>query len=713
MAPNTKQDGKAKKKKEKPTRFWARVGVAFQTLIPRRKQSEVKVQKIRDRLDENIDVKRNEAARNFYTDILSQYLDSIICSIVVATLFGYILNDFLLMKHTKNKHYFLFVIQGTYVGILLVVIVAFIFSLKERYSVILKDSSKDIDYSTYWLTKNGMRELIECLPRYWSDPEMETAHWINNLLQRMLPLIQSHLDYFVDRFLGFERRLDFIGSLNAITNFTVESVSLGKKVPSITGVHVMQSGTKREIIVIDAEITYDGDIDLKIGGSFLLTAGITRLYFRTKVRLVLGPLFRREPIIGSIGITLLDDPIVDWKFIGILKIGNANWIKTLVSKIVANILKNPRKLTINLARKIPKSEKDIGEPKALLCVDVIEAKDLPRSITNFYCCDVKPDAYCSVNVGSEIRQTPVITFSDNPEWNQTFNFVYDKKTDVELFVKDENFDGDVVIGGVVISWNDIEEMNGREFLIQLRDKDEGFHIFNYQHKASVLAYRITCFNLSAEVTKLKQLTAEGSKTIKTLPVAALSVFIDYATGLETVAPQVETPDIHPVVRMNVGNQFQITSVIERSGSPQWEESHHFLLFTPRSEFIHIEILDLYYVLQKFELPFFQAERQKQNRSELLKLANQGIILGSVTLPVREVLDSPKLKTEGFYQLDGYLENAYIKVLMSVRVIHTSQQIIENFKKPRMKFPEVIELAPDFPKVKTTSKTVPLKTTVTV
>ena len=313
-------------------------------------------------------------------------------------------------------------------------------------------------------------------------------------------------------------------------------------------------------------------MSIQIDGNYTLKFGIEKFYFRSKIRIVAGPLFREMPAVGSVTINLIEKPTIEWKFTGCLQILNAKLIKRFVSYFLNYWLGQPLKSKLNIAKFLPLRELKLRDPVELIKVDLIEALNLPRGQMKICCQTKKADTYCLVSIDNDEKSTSVKQDSDNPEWNQTLMFfIFEKKKQslIEIYVYDEQPDEDELIGFVEMSTeyfkSDDSEFNGREFEIQLLDPETKNPLKAGQTK---LIFRITWFRLTNELAKIQK-SLELSKN--QLPVATLSVLVDSASGMDTVVHQIQTPELRILVRITVGNQVQVTSIKERTGYPVWEQ----------------------------------------------------------------------------------------------------------------------------------------------
>jgi protein phosphatase 1G len=65
------------------------------------------------------------------------------------------------------------------------------------------------------------------------------------------------------------------------------------------------------------------------------------------------------------------------------------------------------------------------------------------------------------------------------------------------------------------------------------------------------------------------------------------------------------------------------------------------------------------------------------------LSDKGTVLGSYEIPTNDVLKAYKMKIEGTYRLNGYVENGYIRLLTTIRIADFETHVNENVRKPRV------------------------------
>ena len=567
---------------------------------------------------------------------------------------------------------------------------------------VLTDNESQLDVDQIWLTKEELLTLQSSLPWYLSEAEIESAAWLNSIIEVIWLQVHSQFNDWLDETFGKARTLDaYIGAGNRLLDLRITQSSLGSRSPYISGVRVVKRGVKKEDAILECELTFDSNLNVQVEGNYMLRFGLERFNFRSKIRVVAGPLFREVPAVGSITVNLIDRPNIEWKFTGCLQILNLNLIKSFAAYFVSYWLGQPLKSKLSIAKFLPLRELKLRDPVELFKVDLIEALNLPRGQMKICCQTKKADTYCLVSIDNDEKSTNVQQDTDNPEWNQTLMFfIYEAKKQslIEIYVYDEQPDEDELIGYVKMSTEHFRfensEFNGREFQVQLLDPETKSPL-KYGH--TKLVFRISWFQLTNELTKIRK-SLELSKSL--LPVATLSVLVDSASGMETVVHQVQTPELRTLVRITVGNQVQVTSIKERTGYPVWEEVLNFMLFNPMLEDVFVEVVDMYWVMEKRFLMILGGKREQLELDHhYVKLSHEGLVLGYTTIRTTDILNNFQMKKQGTFQLEGYSEEAFIRLLLTIRLTEFSQSIYTNQSQPRIAFPDLESYDKNFASLK--------------
>ena len=133
--------------------------------------------------------------------------------------------------------------------------------------------------------------------------------------------------------------------------------------------------------------------------------------------------------------------------------------------------------------------------------------------------------------------------------------------------------------------------------------------------------------------------------------------------------------------------MSVTSILERTGSPIYEDLLNFLLYNRQLEDILVEMVDMYSAMETTYIYMIRSSKSKHDDSiDWVELSKKGSVLGRVNIPVGEILRSPNMATERNYQLEGHLRDCHIHLNIVLKLIQYSQNIIENQNKPLARFP---------------------------
>ena len=224
-------------------------------------------------------------------------------------------------------------------------------------------------------------------------------------------------------------QLDLSHELSTNPNFYLRfsKFNLGKHVPEITGMKSPIYGINREDMIIETELTFDCDADIEIelqAGfdfrgrhyEFSIRPGLQWFYMKTKVRLTCGPLFSMLPLIGGITVSLIDQPVVDWRTVGMARIFNLDFLKSGLCRVANCWLQWPARIYINLAKYKPTEAMSLGDPIACIQIELRKANKLQGF-------DGKvPKPFVSVEFEDQEQWTLAQATTNNPTFNHRMLF---------------------------------------------------------------------------------------------------------------------------------------------------------------------------------------------------------------------------------------------------------------------------------------------------
>uniref|UniRef100_A0A8C7V3Q4 Extended synaptotagmin-like protein 1b n=1 Tax=Oncorhynchus mykiss TaxID=8022 RepID=A0A8C7V3Q4_ONCMY len=237
----------------------------------------------------------------------------------------------------------------------------------------------------------------------------------------------------------------------------------------------------------------------------------------------------------------------------------------------------------------------------------------------------KSDPYVKINIGGETFESRVINRNLNPTWNEMYEVVLTtlpgQELHVELFDKDMDMKDDFMgrYAGCDPMWYTLNDVkSGRlhlvlEWVPTVSQPDRLDQVFQFQSRQS---YHNKAFP----------------------SMALLFVFVERADGLPLKKSGKE-PKVG--AELVVGGTSHKTTVCDRTISPQWDEAFYFLVHDPREEILIVKLS------HSWTLP-----------------------IGSLVVPVRELLSEPDLVLDQWLSLDGASPDSQILLRAELKVRHT-------------------------------------------
>ncbi|XP_051281244.1 extended synaptotagmin-1 [Dicentrarchus labrax] len=272
--------------------------------------------------------------------------------------------------------------------------------------------------------------------------------------------------------------------------------------------------------------------------------------------------------------------------------------------------------------------------EGVLRINLVEAQNLIAK-DNFMGGMVKgkSDPYVKIRVAGITYRSHTIKENLNPIWNELYEVILTQlpgqEIQFELFDKD--IDQDDFLGRFKLNLRDIISAQFIDTWYTLNDVKSGrVHL--------VLEWLPRVSDL-ARLESILQYQSQQSYQNKVVPsVAVLFVYVERAHYLPLKKSGKEPKVGAEIILKNVSHK---TKICERSTSPQWDEAFHFLVRDPRDETL------------------------------TMKLSHSwGQALGSLTLPLREVLFEPGLVLDRWVNLDGALPESQILLRVMLKILDT-------------------------------------------
>ncbi|CAG07403.1 unnamed protein product, partial [Tetraodon nigroviridis] len=282
----------------------------------------------------------------------------------------------------------------------------------------------------------------------------------------------------------------------------------------------------------------------------------------------------------------------------------------------------------------------VSVPQGVLRIHLVEAQNLIAK-DNFMGGMVKgkSDPYVKIRVAGITYRSHTIKENLNPIWNELYEVILTQlpgqEIQFELFDKD--IDQDDFLGRFKLSLRDIISAQFIDTWYTLNDVKSGrVHL--------VLEWLPRVSDLK-RLEPILQYQVQQSYQNKVVPSAAmLFVYVERAHGLPLKKSGKEPKVGADVLLRNVSHR---TKVCERSTSPRWDEGFHFLVRDPKEETLTVKVI-----------------------SGVSASLVWGQALGSLTLPLRDVLLDPGMVLDRWFNVDGALPESQILLRVMLKILDT-------------------------------------------
>uniref|UniRef100_A0A8C9R249 Extended synaptotagmin 2 n=1 Tax=Scleropages formosus TaxID=113540 RepID=A0A8C9R249_SCLFO len=464
------------------------------------------------------------------------------------------------------------------------------------------------------------------LPSWVHFPDVERVEWLNKTVKQMWPYICQ----FVDKLFHETIEPAVKGANPHLNTFGFTKVDLGDKPLRINGVKVYNENVDKRQIIMDLEISFAGnteiDVDIK---RYYCRAGIKSIQLQGVVRVIMEPLLGDVPLVGALSIFFLKKPFLDINWTGLTNMldipGLDSLCDGLIQDIIYSCLVLPNRITIPLVEQKDLEQLRFPMPLGVLRIHFVEAQDLEGKDTYLGgLIKGKSDPYGVIQVGNQLFQSKTINDNLNPKWNEVYEvLVYDCKgqqLDIELY--DEDPDKDDFLGSLSINMEELQKMQ----------KVDGWFVLE-EAVTGKLHLRLEWLSLLSSPEKLEEVgavtRADQTKASPVLSSAVLLVYLDSAKNLPVGTGTGAGTAGLPV----------LVAIRYKTMEPVWEESFMFLVPNPRNQELKVEVKD---------------DKHKCS-------------LGTITLPLTELLEAENMTLEQRFPLKNSGPSSTLKLKMGLRV----------------------------------------------
>uniref|UniRef100_A0A3Q3CEJ8 Extended synaptotagmin-like protein 1b n=1 Tax=Haplochromis burtoni TaxID=8153 RepID=A0A3Q3CEJ8_HAPBU len=314
------------------------------------------------------------------------------------------------------------------------------------------------------------------------------------------------------------------------------------------------------------------------------------------------------------------------------------------------LLRTELKVCQSLSLSPPHTSPDISfASQGLLRIILLEAQSLVAKDKVMGMAKGKSDPYAKISVGEESFKSNVIKENLNPVWNEMYEVVLRPQSGQEMQVElyDKDMDKDDFLGSTpLFQWYTLNDVkSGRVRLIL--------------EWVSTVSHNNTLDQVS-----VMHLLSLQSYQNKAAPCAALLfVYVDRAHSLPFKKSGKEPKAGAELV---FGNTVYKTKVCDRTSAPQWNEGFYFKVHNPKEEMLIIKLSSAW------DQP-----------------------MGSLVVPVRQLLSEPQLVLDQWMPLDGALPESEILLRAELKnnVALRSVAVSNQPKEPEANPATATEMAP--------------------
>uniref|UniRef100_A0A8C5F4W6 Extended synaptotagmin-like protein 1a n=1 Tax=Gadus morhua TaxID=8049 RepID=A0A8C5F4W6_GADMO len=479
------------------------------------------------------------------------------------------------------------------------------------------------------------------LPPWVNFPDVEKVEWLNKVqLFQAWPFVGQYLEKMLLETVAPAIRASSVH----LQTLSFTKVNLGDKALKVVGVKAHTEHDKRQVL-LDLYVSYAGDVEINVEiKKYFCKAGVKGIQLHGKLRVILEPLIGDVPLVGAITMFFIRKPKLDINWTGLtnlLDIPGLNAMSdTMIMDVIASHLVLPNRLTIPLVADLHVAQLRSPLPRGVVRIHLLEAEDLTTKdtvIKGFI--DGKSDPYAVLRVGTQTFTSRHVDSNLNPQWREMYEVIVHEvpgqELEVELFDKDP--DQDDFLGRVKVDLDIVKKARVVDEWFSLKDVPSG----SVHLRLEWLSLLPSAARLSEVIERNYNLT---SKTSDPPSAAILAVYLDQAHALPL---KKGNKDPSPMVQISIQDTTKESRTCYGTSDPVWEDAFTFFIPDPRKQDIDIQVKD----------------------------DDRALSLGSLTIPLARLLESPGLVLDQWFSLEnsGSASRIYIKtILRGVLRIHLAE-----------------------------------------
>ncbi len=234
---------------------------------------------------------------------------------------------------------------------------------------------------------------------------------------------------------------------------------------------------RNDSIKLDMDVHWDGSCDIDLKSPIIGGYGVKRVELSGRLSIVMQPLVPVMPVVSAIQLGFINPPTLNMNFTGVADIADVSLISGSIRKIINNVFADLFVLPNRLL--VPINPGNDFFSTYILPLGVVRVKlesGAGFKTTGKLIKDV-PDVYVKLRLGGEKKlKSSTCKNSNDPQWDETFDFVYcDKEQFMQLYAWDNDVAGDDKQGGIIFPIGTLLEApdQRKEFPIKLDGVETG------------------------------------------------------------------------------------------------------------------------------------------------------------------------------------------------------------------------------------------------
>uniref|UniRef100_A0A669ETI2 Extended synaptotagmin-like protein 3 n=1 Tax=Oreochromis niloticus TaxID=8128 RepID=A0A669ETI2_ORENI len=275
--------------------------------------------------------------------------------------------------------------------------------------------------------------------------DVENVQWLNKVLEQAWPFIGMYME----KLLREKIQPSIRASNPALKAFTFTKIHFGYKPLKITGIRAYTHEVEHREVILDMNISYDGDVDISTDVSLAITTRVKGLKLQGMLRVILEPLIGQAPLVGGVTFFFIRRPTLHINWTGMPNLLSIPSLSSLSEETtldaIASIMVLPNRMCIPLIDKVKVDQMRFPLPRGVVRVHLLEARDLVAKNTHVMnLMKAKSDRYATLRMGSTLFKSKTVKENLLPKWNEVYEFIVHEAPgqELELELYDEGADKD-------------------------------------------------------------------------------------------------------------------------------------------------------------------------------------------------------------------------------------------------------------------------------